>query len=154
MTVQNPNAPAGVQAANIIGGGTGERPGPEVMAAATLDGNQVRSSDGEDIGKISDIMLDVRGGRIAHAVLSEGGFLGRGAKLHAIPWSALTLDTAEKCFRVGLTGDEIKNEPGFDKDNWPSMADEQWGKSIHQFYKREPYWTNRNTDVGTGVSDV
>ncbi|SAK70196.1 PRC-barrel domain-containing protein [Caballeronia glebae] len=58
--------------------------------------------DGEDIGKISDIMLDVRGGRFAYAVLSEGGFLGMGTKLHAIPWSALTLDTAEKCFRVGL----------------------------------------------------
>jgi sporulation protein YlmC with PRC-barrel domain len=86
------------QGANIVGGGVGEGPGPQVMAAATLDGNEVRSSDGEDIGKISDIMLDVRSGRIAYAVLSEGGFLGMGTKLHAIPWSALTLDTAEKCF--------------------------------------------------------
>ncbi|WP_175130769.1 PRC-barrel domain-containing protein, partial [Paraburkholderia rhynchosiae] len=83
--------------ANIVGSGTGEGPGPDVMAAATLDDTQVVSSDGEDIGKISDIMLDVRSGRIAYAVLSEGGFLGMGTNLHAIPWNALTLDTDAKC---------------------------------------------------------
>ncbi|CAL8480903.1 PRC-barrel domain-containing protein [Caballeronia sp. S22] len=153
MTVQNPTTGAGGQGADIVGGGVGEGPGPEIMAAATLDGNQVRSSDGEDIGKISDIMLDVRGGRIAYAVLSEGGFLGMGTKLHAIPWNALTLDTAEKCFRVNLTAEQIKNEPGFDKDNWPSMADVQWGTNLHQYYNREPYWTGRG-GIGTGVGDV
>jgi hypothetical protein len=47
--------------ANIVGGGIGEGPGPDVMAAATLEGNKVMSADGEDVGEISDIMLDVRG---------------------------------------------------------------------------------------------
>ena len=75
--------------ADIVGGGIGEGPGPDIMAAATLDGNKVMSADGEHVGKISDIMLDVRGGRIAYVVLSEGGFLGMGSRLHAIPWTAL-----------------------------------------------------------------
>ena len=84
------------------------------------------SSDGEHVGKISDIMFDVRGGRIAYAVLSTGGFLGMGDTLHAIPWSALTLDTDDKCFVLDASAERIKNAPGFDKDNWPSMADMQW----------------------------
>src|SRR6201998_4915367 len=88
--------------ADIVGEGIGKGPGPDVMAAATLDGNKVMSSDGEHVGKISDIMLDVRNGRIAYAVLSEGGFLGMGSNLHAIPWSALTLDTDEKSFLVHI----------------------------------------------------
>src|ERR1700750_1507093 len=102
--------------ADIVGSGVGEGPGPDIMAAATLDGNKVMSSDGEHIGKISDIMLDVRSGRVAYAVLAEGGFLGMGSTLHAIPWSALTLDTDEKCFFVDITAEQIKSEPGFDKD--------------------------------------
>src|SRR6201991_4253534 len=113
--------------ANIVGGGAGAGPGPDVMAASTLDGNKVMSSDGEHIGKISDIMLDVRSGRIAYAVLSEGGFLGMGATLHAIPWSALTLDTDAKCFRVDIVAQQLKDDAGFDKDHWPSMADPAWG---------------------------
>src|SRR5258707_9031396 len=113
--------------ADIVGGGIGEGPGPDIMAAATLDGNKVMSSDDEHVGKISDIMLDVRGGRIAYAVLSEGGFLGMGSKLHAIPWNALTLDTAEKCFYVDIAAQRLKGDPGFDKDRWSSMADEALG---------------------------
>lgn len=126
--------------ATIVGSGAGEGPGPNVMEADTLKGNKLFTSDRVDIGKISEIMLDVRSGRIAYAVLSSGGFLGIGGKLYAIPWSALTLDTDEKCFRLSVTADHVKNAPSFDKDHWPSMADEQWGSSLHQFYNRQPYW--------------
>lgn len=133
-------ASTGKQGANIVGTGVGDGPGPDVMAASTLDGNKVMSSDGEQVGKITSIMLDVRGGRIAYAVLSSGGFLGMGDTLHAIPWSALTLDTDDKCFVLDVSAERIKSAPGFDKDNWPSMADTQWGATVHEYYNRQPYW--------------
>ena len=134
--------------ANIVGSGRdmANGPGPEVMAAATLDGDRVMSSDGHDVGKIKDIMLDIRSGHIAYAVLSTGGFLGIGDKLLAIPWSALTLDTDHKCFVLSLTAERVKNAPGFDKGHWPSMADATWATSIHQYYGREPYW-NTGADM-------
>lgn len=138
MSMLDPQSNTG--GARIVGGGVGEGPGPEIMAADTLDGNKVYTSDGEHVGKIADIMLDVRSGRIAYAVLSEGGFLGIGDKLHAIPWGSLTLDTAEKCFRVDIAAQRIKDDPGFDKDHWPSMADQSWGTQLHEYYGREPYW--------------
>ena len=143
MTTLDPQVPdtAGAQGANIVGVGMGAGPGPDVMAASSLDGNKVVSSDGEHVGKISDIMLDVRSGQIAYAVLSTGGFLGIGDTLHAIPWSALTLDTDDKCFVLGASAERIKSAPGFDKDNWPSMADLQWGTTVHEYYNRPPYWT-------------
>jgi sporulation protein YlmC with PRC-barrel domain len=139
--------------ADIVGGGNGEGPGPDIMAAATLDGNKVMSADGEHVGKISDIMLDVRGGRIAYAVLSEGGFLGMGSKLHAIPWSALVLDTAEKCFYVDISAQRLKDDPGFDKDHWPSMAEATWGTSTHSYYNRQPYWSTTK-DVVDSDPDI
>jgi sporulation protein YlmC with PRC-barrel domain len=154
MTTLDPKMNAAGSGASIVGTGVGDGPGPDVMAATTLDGNKVVSSDGEHVGKISDIMLDVRGGRVAYAVLSEGGFLGMGTTLHAIPWSALTLDTDEKCFRVDITAEQIKNEPGFDKDHWPSMADTQWATTVHQYYNREPYWTDTRGPYGSGLTDL
>ncbi|WP_042303621.1 PRC-barrel domain-containing protein [Paraburkholderia kururiensis] len=120
--------------AQIIGLATSSGgPGPGVMAADTLIGDKVLSSDGKGIGKIEDIMLDVRSGRIEYAVLSCGGFLGMGDKLLAVPWGALTLDTDEKCFRLGATEERIKSASGFDKDHWPAMADSQWGHVAHQY---------------------
>ncbi len=140
--------------ADIVGSGSGDGPGPEVMAAATLDDTQVVSSDGEDVGKISDIMLDVRSGRIAYAVLSEGGFLGIGTTLHAIPWNALALDTDAKCFRVSIAAQQIKDDPGFDKDHWPSMADTTWGTELHRYYNREPYWSATRNVEDIPPSDI
>ncbi|ANB72671.1 photosystem reaction center subunit H [Paraburkholderia phytofirmans OLGA172] len=154
MTILNPGTQSqsqtGSAGAKIIGTGVGEGAGPDVMTAATLAGNKVVTSDGEHVGKISEIMLDVRGGRIAYAVLSNGGFLGMGDTLHAIPWSALTLDTDEKCFRLDMTAERIKAAPGFDKDHWPLMADAQWGSSVHEYYNRRPYWQSIQDSVEDG----
>jgi sporulation protein YlmC with PRC-barrel domain len=138
VTTSGPGAKGG---ANIVGSGVGEGPGPDVMAASTLEDTKVITSDGEDVGKISEIMLDVRGGRITYAVLASGGFLGIGDTLHAIPWNALTLDTDAKCFRVDITAERIKIDPGFDKDHWPAMAEAAWGSSLHEYYNRTPYWS-------------
>jgi sporulation protein YlmC with PRC-barrel domain len=136
------------QGARIVGKGNEDvsGPGPDVMAASTLDGDKILSTDGEEVGKVKEIMLDVQAGRIAYVVMSCGGFLGIGDKLLAIPWNALTLDTTRKCFLLSLSSERIKNAPGFDKQHWPSMADATWATSVHQYYGREPYWRSLGAD--------
>jgi sporulation protein YlmC with PRC-barrel domain len=116
-------------------------PGPQVMAADTLQGDSVRNDAGEDLGEITDIMIDVPTGRVAYAVMSVGGVLGMGAKLFAIPWSALRLDTESKCFRMNVAKERFDQAPGFDKDHWPTMADQQWAEDVHSFYGARPYWS-------------
>jgi len=115
-------------------------PGPQVMAANTLQGDSVVNLQGQDLGKIEDIMIDVPSGRVAYAVLSFGGILGIGDKLFAIPWDALTLDADRECFVLDVDETRLKNAPGFDKDHWPSMADRTWGSTIYSYYNRRPYW--------------
>jgi sporulation protein YlmC with PRC-barrel domain len=139
------NQPATNVGARIIGKGaeTAAGPGPDVMAAATLDSNKVLCADGETAGKVKDIMLDVVTGRIAYVVMSSGGFLGIGDKLFAIPWNALTLDTDRACFVLNFDAQRIKDAPGFDDDHWPVMADPGWAASIHDYYGSEPYWGGR-----------
>src|SRR5689334_19132168 len=123
-----PNTGSSAKSARIAGDKISDHsgPGPDVMAASTLEGDAVRNSAGEDLGKIEDIMLDVQSGQVAYAVLSFGGFLGVGNKLFAVPWSALTLDTDNECFVLDVSKDRLKDAPGFDKDHWPSMADPRW----------------------------
>ena len=76
-----------------------------------------------------------------------------GDRLYAIPWSALTLDTNEECFRLDVTPDRIKNAPGFFKDRWPSMADPQWGTTVPtgcQFFEAVEFVCEARQD---GISD-
>ena len=128
--------------ASIIGADrtTSTGPGPEVMDADTLIGDSVVNAAGEDLGEIKAIMLDVETGRIAYSVLSFGGFLGMGNKLFAIPWSALTLDAGEKRFVLDIEKERLDSAPGFDKDHWPTMADANWARKLHEYYGVRPYW--------------
>jgi len=129
-------------------------PGPRLMTARTLTGDKVLNRQGRTLGKITDIMLDVPAGRIAYAVMSSGGFLGMGDRLFALPWSALTLDTVQKCFVMDADESRFDDAPGFDKDRWPSNADAsandtRWTRDpdaaaedrrIHEYWGSRPYW--------------
>ena len=114
-------------------------PGPELMGADTLSGNDVYNQKDEDLGDIKEIMLNMRTGRVSYAVLSYGGFLGMGEKLFAVPWEALTLDTKNKRFVLNVEKDRLANAPGFDKEQWPNMADQSWAEGIHAFYGTQPH---------------
>jgi sporulation protein YlmC with PRC-barrel domain len=111
-----------------------------VIRASILRGMDVKNRDWEDLGEIQDFMVDVQNGCVAYAVLSFGGVFGIGDKLFAVPWNAMDVDTEENVFVLDAAKSDLKNAPGFDKDNWPDMADERWSSSIHKYYKARPYW--------------
>lgn len=113
--------------ANIIGEKPDlSGPGPDVMAVDTLEGCAVINHAGVSLGEIQDIMIDVRSGHVAYAVLSFGGVLGIGNKLFAVPWEALTLDAERRCFILDIARERLERSPGFDKSHWPSMAGSGW----------------------------
>ena len=109
-------------------------PGPSLMGANTLLGNDVYNADDEDLGDIKEFMLDMATGKVAYAVLSFGGILGMGDKLFAVPWAALKLDTVNKRFTLNVPKASLKDAPGFNQDRWPTMSDKTWASGVHKFY--------------------
>jgi sporulation protein YlmC with PRC-barrel domain len=112
----------------------GDGPGPALMGADTLIGSDVYNTAGESLGSIKEFMIEMSSGRIGYAVLSFGGFLGVGDRLFAVPWAALRLDTVNKRFTLNASKEQLKKAPGFDKDHWPSMADQSWATDVYAFY--------------------
>ena len=129
-----------------------EGPGPRLMGADTLLGNDVYNRQEEDLGDIKEIMLDMESGRVAYAVLSFGGILTLGEKLFAVPWNALKLDTKNKRFTLDVDKERLEMAPGFDPDRWPDMADETWSREVHSFYGTTPYSSETGAGtMGTGT---
>lgn len=116
---------------------------PSVLSAGTMIGDKVNNRDGENLGKLEELMIDLDTGRVAYAVLSFGGVMGMGDKLFAIPFQAFKLDADNHRFLLDVDKDKLKNAPGFDKNNWPETADRAWGTQIHDYYGYRPYWENR-----------
>lgn len=123
---------------------SGKGPGPALMGSDTLIGESVVNAQGLSLGDIKEIMLDMRTGQVAYAVLAFGGFFGLGEKLFAVPWQAMRLDTVNKCFVLDVDKEKLKSAPGFNSHSWPDMTDVEWTKQIHSFYGTEP-------GHGTGV---
>src|SRR6478672_336865 len=113
---------------------------PRVLSSSTICSDHIKNAAGEDLGKIEDLMIDLDSGRIAYAVLSFGGFLKMGNKLFAVPWQALTVDTVKKVLVLNADKSVLERAPGFDKENWPDMADPTFGSSIYKHYGYRPYW--------------
>jgi sporulation protein YlmC with PRC-barrel domain len=111
-----------------------------VLSASTLAGDTVRNREGEDLGKVDEIMIDIPSGKVAYAVISFGGVLRMGNKLFAVPWNSLTVDEDEKCFILDVSKKTLESAPGFDKDQWPDMADTTWRSEVYKYYGATPYW--------------
>jgi hypothetical protein len=78
-------------------------------------GKSVRSSAGEDMGRLVDVVVD-REGRPRAAIIDFGGFLGVGSRKIAVDWSVLMFahdkDKGD-VITVQLTRDEVKGAPEF-----------------------------------------
>jgi hypothetical protein len=111
-----------------------------VAPARELIGGKVLDRDGERLGSLVDLAIDVESVRIGYAVLSFGGFRHGGEKLFALPPRALAFDPRTGAFRVDVARCVLKHDPGFDRSAWPDMGDRAWGMRVHAHYGFSPYW--------------
>ena len=113
---------------------------PRVFSASTLTGDKVVNLQGENVGRIEELMIDLDAGRLAYAVLSFRRSLGLGEKLFPVPWIALELNAEENAFILKLDQEILKKAPCFEEEEWPNMADPRWGAEIYSYYGYKPYW--------------
>lgn len=106
-----------------------------VLTATSIIDDKVKNFEGENIGNIKNIMINLQTACIEYVVLNFGGFLGIGEKLFAVPFKSLQLDPREQVFYLDVTKELLKNAPGFDDDHWPKTNSNHWGEV-------DAYWDN------------
>ncbi|MGE0825189.1 MAG: PRC-barrel domain-containing protein [Candidatus Binatia bacterium] len=111
-----------------------------ILRASEVIGYTVKNPQGQELGQIEDLVIDPEHGRIAYAVLSFGGFLGLGDKLFAIPWDAMKPMPSQQTVQLDVSKEKLEKAPGFNKDNWPNVADREWGLVVYKYYDLDPYW--------------
>lgn len=125
----------------------------QALSASTLTGNKVRNHEGEKLGHLEEIVIDIERGQVAYAVLASGGFLGLGDKLFAVPWDLITVDTENHEVVIDVSKETLENAPGFDKDNWPDVGDQTWVVDMYRYYGRDPYWEGVGDTAETPMAD-
>ncbi|KTC86287.1 PRC-barrel domain-containing protein [Legionella brunensis] len=106
-----------------------------VVKASEVTGVDVKNMDGENLGTISEVVIDKAFGKVNYLVLDFGGILGFGNKFFALPWHLFKYDKTGDCFLIDLDKERLKNAPGFDKDHWPDFAAPEFAAKIHKYYE-------------------
>src|SRR5689334_3424968 len=87
------------------------------VQTSKLVGTKVRSSRGEEIGVIKDVVIDRTNGCMAYTVLStrgEGTGDPDGGKIVAVPWAVYSPTSDLRVLRVNFARDKIYNAPAFE----------------------------------------
>ncbi|MDX9911004.1 MAG: PRC-barrel domain-containing protein [Phycisphaerales bacterium] len=97
-----------------------------------LIGMNVVNPSGEDLGTISDAILSRGTGRVDHLIIRDGGLLGIGGRLVAIPFSAFRYDVGRERLELRATPEEIENAPEFDPEAWVGLDDTSLARQLRE----------------------
>jgi len=128
-----------------------------MLRGSALLGIKVKNETQKELGKVSDLVIEVHPGKIRYAALSYGGFLGLGDKLFAVPWKAFDFrhDISTKDFSLVLNIDEarLRKASGFDKNKWPDFADASITEELDKYYGVPDSTAAKPTTGGTIVRE-
>ena len=109
--------------------------------ASDLIGLPVKNYQGEKLGKVEDLAVDVESGRIVNVILSTGGFAGLGDTLHAVPPGALHHDVANKVVHLDADKAKLTSAPKFEMSRWDECCASNSVCEVYRHYGEQPYFT-------------
>lgn len=81
------------------------------ISARAMLGKSVRNAEGEEIGEVSDLIIDQEAG-VVHPILEVGGFLGMGSVQVLVPLDELDLGQ-DSSLTLDATRENLKDRPSF-----------------------------------------
>jgi hypothetical protein len=110
-----------------------------LIGSDKVEGTAVYGADDRKIGSVQRVMIDKISGKVAYAVISFGGFLGMGEDYYPMPWPHLKYDTALGGYRVGVTEDQLKGAPKFNRSTDWDWSDRARDQTVYGYY-HTPLW--------------
>ena len=120
------------------------------IQTSKLVGKKVKSSQGDEIGVVKDVVLDGNG-CMAYTVLSTGGGGGTqvrgGGKMVAVPWAVYSPSSDLNVLTVTVDRDRIYNAPVFDYARIEEYSRPDYITNVYSYYG-----VSGGAAVGVGVS--
>jgi hyperosmotically inducible protein len=115
-----------------------------VQKASKLMGAPVNNAQGENLGKIENLIVDLSGGRIVAVIISSGGYLGMDGELSAVPPSALQYNAEHDTLQLDASKEMLSSSPHFNANEWPNFNQPAYASHVYRAYNVNPYF---NTDA-------
>lgn len=84
----------------------------QVAAARSILHRRVKNLEGEELGRVEELMIDIEQGFIAYAVVASADVYQHMRKLFVVPWGALGVDPVDRSFLLDVQQATLENAPG------------------------------------------
>jgi hypothetical protein len=106
----------------------------QILVQANLtDTMKVDSRDGDHLGHVHAFMVHKASGRVTHAVLSLGGFLGMGKSFYPMPFTLLSHDAVRDLYVVTVDRRMLEGGPSW-ANNAP-VFDQAYADRVARYYE-------------------
>jgi sporulation protein YlmC with PRC-barrel domain len=99
-----------------------------------LMGAPVRTSKGDEVGRVNDLVIDFAKDQLVYSVLSDVG--EKEGKMVAVPFGELSQGSGDM-FTLHITKEKLMDSPVF---AWTDMANRKYAADIYRYYGVQPYW--------------
>lgn len=125
-------------------------PGQQPVASQSqpdmdIQGFEVYSQSGEEIGKITEVRTDKQSGEVQFVTLTKGGVVGIGGKDIALPLEAFKLDRKNERATLTVSDAMLENAP-----TQADKSDQDFQRELSSHYGIAPDWD----DTKTGESQM
>jgi len=107
----------------------------QIFSLDGLLGRGIENGDGEELGKVSDAIIDQQSGQVVYLVVTTGDTLGMGGEKRAVPFKAMFIGY-QGSLMLDLSKEQFNRAPVKPEN----LADRQWERQVHQFFGVAPYW--------------
>src|SRR5215213_7934862 len=104
------------------------------VSANEVIGMKVKNTQDEDLGKVSDLILDLNSGQAPFAVISHGGTFGAGRNKTAVPFQSLQCSPDGKSLTLNATKDQLRAASKTPSGQWAGVRDAEWAQSVDGYY--------------------
>jgi sporulation protein YlmC with PRC-barrel domain len=80
-----------------------------------IRGRKVKDKDGNDLGKVDDLLIDEREGKVRLMLVEHGGFLGLGRTKSFIPVAAINRISGDEV-HINHSRQHVASGPGYDPE--------------------------------------
>jgi sporulation protein YlmC with PRC-barrel domain len=122
-----------------------------LMLVDKLIGTEIQNQQGEKIGEIDSVLVDVENGRVGFVTMTSGGIFGMGQDKYIVPFNALEKNMPQGkdaqvgerqqrqvVFTLNRQKDQLKVVPEGDIED--ALTQEGQSRGIHEHYGVSPYW--------------
>jgi sporulation protein YlmC with PRC-barrel domain len=118
----------------------------DVMYVRDLVNRGVMNDQGETLGRIRAVAVNMESGRIAYAVLAFGSFPNR-TKLYAVPWEILIFSSHDRRFILNVPRKTLQLGLGFDTlQELIANPNFVWLADVYEYYSDKPDWEHKRQE--------